>query len=213
MIIEFVGVSGVGKTTFVEKYCYESNNSHVIVVDKKIDSYKNWILRNTYRFIKCVPFIINNFNWIGRLKLILWSLDLRLKDKIVLLYHGIYLKRQILSCLDSNKNYIIDEGTIHYIWSVFMRLNQAINKDLLLRIGEEISFPDQVYYIDAQTDVILDRLIKRGRKTRILENSNLKDEIQQNRQRLNDIIQIICKNNILDKDFVIYIDNSLPFKG
>lgn len=188
MIIEFFGISGVGKSTIC-KEIYKNNN--VKWPRYKLYETNSWLVRNIKKFVSIVIFSLYNFMWILKINNILKKYEtINMKDKINLLFNGCSLKILQKKCENLEEKYIFDEGVFQYIWSVYLRANKDPVKDEIVSLLSLFDMPKKLFVVTADSDIILKRLKLRNRKTKILSSDNIIDRIEQMKKVLNDIILI-----------------------
>lgn len=197
MIIDFLGISGVGKTTIAKQKKEElvQNKNEVIWPWYNIYVEHNWLTRNIKKLYAVTCFSICNFRWVIKLiKILNIFADINLKEKIRVIFNGIYLKKNIIKCKNKEAIYLFDEGVCHYIWALYLRSNMPIDEKIITEIINHFYLPNTIVVVDAKNRTIKDRLVNRNVKTKILKSNDLLESIKTNKDNLNIIIEIIKKN-------------------
>lgn len=193
MIIEFFGISGVGKTTVAIKKKEEMLQNNQKVEWPWYDIYvkQKWLTRNIKKTFQTFTYIITHLKWYIKLRRILNTFEnIGIFQKFKLVVNGAFLKLNVEKC-KKNTIYLFDEGIFQYIWSIYLRNNTEINKETVKMILEHFYIPNEVIIIDANNNTIKDRLIKRNIRTEILNSKKIMARIIINKKRLYDIINII----------------------
>lgn len=201
MIIEFFGISGVGKSTLC-KGMYKKGNFKW--PRYRLYEKNNWLFRNIKKLLSNIIFLILNIKWFFTLNKCLKKMDIKsTKDKCVILFNGCSLKDLQNKCKKKEK-YLFDEGIFQYIWSIYLRTDKDVEKDDVLNLIRMFQMPDTLYVVNANIEVIYNRLISRGRTVKILESDNLTDNIKKMKYNQNRIIKI-CEGAINN---IVFIDNN-----
>lgn len=199
MIIEFFGISGVGKTTVAKEYL--KNSKDIEWPRYELYEKNNWLLRNLKKALYIVYFCIFNFKWVIKLNNLVKLLEINgFKDKFSVLFNGCFLKFQLLNC-KKEKKYIFDEGVFQYVWALYLRTLKEPSEKIIVGILDLYGIPDEVNIVVADTEIIKERLIKRGRKTKILEKKDLINEIEKMKNIQNEILKF--SNNLIQEKSVV----------
>lgn len=202
MIVEYFGISGVGKSTIVNNY-YKNNKSEKLKYPRQ-ELYENssWLKRNIIKFFIVFKYLFTNQKWCRNYNAILK--DIHLSEKYKLMFNGIYLKTQLDKCLNNDYIYLFDEGVFQLIWAIYLRTNKEPNKIYIERIISLFKIPNHINIVDASDEIILSRLNKRkmqtGRSTKIMESMDPKKRIEIMRKKLNKIIE--CSSEMLTNNNV-----------
>lgn len=192
MIIEFFGVSGVGKSTLCKKLYKVSKAEWP---NYMLYEHNNWFMRNVKKSLKILVYSFFNCNWVKRLIKQLKKYELSTKDELVLLFNGCYLSLVQKKCNKKKKTYLFDEGIFQYIWSIYLRSDKNFIKEDVKNIIKMFTLPEKVIFVSADANVIYNRLVNRNRKTKILNSHNVLNKISN--------MQILQKNllEIIKSDF------------
>lgn len=214
MIVEFLGISGVGKSTICSKYYKEKleENKKIEWSRNVIYNERSWIYRNLIKLFQVIFFGITNISFTIKLIKILNKTDIKGKKELLkLLFNGLHLKYLLSKCKEDNVEYIFDEGAFQYIWAIYLRCNtiyESITKDILLLFG----YPDKLIIVEAENETIAKRLKTRNVKTKILEADNLLIKIEKMKDILNNIIEYSIKEREDFANKLFYIDNNKEIK-
>lgn len=211
MITEFVGISGVGKSTLSRSYYTKKKECN-----EKIEWPRNvlyneysWFKRNFKKSVDVLLFSILNFRWVKSLfRVIIKAGVCSNKERIVLLFNGIHLKQMILKCNSYDIEYMFDEGVFQFIWSIYLRSDSTPTTYIIKEILSYFYIPDKLVFVDADSNIIEERLHKRGTNTKIMENDELVLKITQMKQVLRKIVDIAVDEHLLDADQIEYKDNN-----
>ena len=210
MRIEFLGISGVGKTTIANKIVSDMEDNAINTVWPWKMVYKeNWIIRNIKKGISVLFGGIRHIGWTGKLAKLLNSLNMNKRDAIKLFFNGVYLKESFSKCrADDNIRYIFDEGIIQYIYAIYLRKKTEPEEKIIIELAQLYGLPDYLYVIRATSKTIYSRLINRGRKTRILETDNLLEDIEKLQTIEQQIVSIILEKGLMDSEKISIYDNN-----
>ena len=204
MIIEFFGISGVGKSTICKEIYI---NNKVKWPRYKLYENNSWIVRNLKKFASIILFSTGNLNWIIKISKVLKKYEtIHIKDRINLLFNGCSLKILQKKCKNMEEKYIFDEGIFQYIWAIYLRANKKPSEEEIKTLLSLFSTPKKIYVVTANSDIILKRLKLRNRKTKLLESDNIMDKIEQMKEILNDIL-IITKSYLKETEIVFLNTN------
>lgn len=211
MIIEFLGVSGVGKTTLAEKYYNEliASKEEVEWFTYKLYKDNSWFKRNIMKASSIFFFLRKNKKWSREYKEFIDSNVSNINEQFKLWFNGCYLKANLQKALYKEKKYIFDEGTAQYLWAILLRNKKEVTIEDFKRFYSFFSYPDIIYVVSAKPEIIKSRLISRGEKTKILESDNLLENIDKMRLVQKKIlcffdkkeVKIICIDNNIKKNF------------
>lgn len=187
MITEFFGVSGVGKSTVARKY-YEENKN---IEWPRFNLYEknSWIVRNLKKSIDVTCYFLFHLNWSIKFFKVFENTGIKkLKDKFWGIFNGIHLKYLFTKCINDEKEYIFDEGVFQFIWAIYLRSNELPKKEIVEKLLSLFQMPNKLIIVDAEDEIIKNRLLKRGRKTKILDSADLLTSIAKNKEKLNLIV-------------------------
>lgn len=193
MIVEFLGVSGVGKTTIARKIYGELQEKGIEVEWPWNNLYtdKSWLVRNIFKAIPVVKLNFKQPMWCIKLYKFLRSQGLEKKNIVQMYFNGCYLKYS-LSCEKKSEVVLYDEGVLQYFWAVYLRNNMLPNKDKLQAVIDMFGSPDRLYVIQASAEKIYERIVGRGEADEILKNKNVIDKINHMLEVQDMIVGILC---------------------
>ena len=207
MIIECIGVSGAGKTTYINELYNQMVNDGTETFWPRYIMYekRSWLTRNIKKSYQVIKNIIHNTDWVRKLKneLDLYSKYLTKKDKINLLFNGIALKDMYSHCTKQNAVYVFDEGACQYIWSIALRTGKDIDEEYIVKMYSLFVKADQLFLITATPEIIINRLNNRKRKTRIETGDNLHKRILRMEKIADYIVNVICRNYTISSKKII----------
>lgn len=205
MIIEFFGISGVGKSTIAK--VYYGNGVNIEWPRYNLYEKNNWLLRNIKKCISVFYYSLTHLKWLIDFYRILSKVQIQsLKELNKILFNGVHLKYMLSKC-KKEKEYIFDEGVFQMIWAIYLRTNELPKKEIIEKILSLFIVPDKLIIVDAKDEIIKNRLIKRGRKTKILETSDLMKKINEMKEILKIIIKYSKEANQLCSCEIKYINN------
>lgn len=159
MIIEFVGYPSSGKSSIINHL----DSKYEVVTENG-----NWLLRNIYKFYKCISYSLLNLKkcW-NVISLIHRSRQKRKCDFFRLALNNIYLL-SFYNKKDENKNIIVDEGIVQHLWAIMIGSTNEFNIENYLSLfqGEIV-----VVYIKISSDKFVERFysrdVKNGKKYKV----------------------------------------------
>ena len=195
MIIEFLGVSGIGKTTIARKYKESLESEGKDVVWDTYDLYANqtWLQRNVKKALNVGLYTIRNPKWERKLKKYLEENVASKKDIIKPLFNGTYLKSVLDRANQDKKIHIFDEGSLHFLWAVKLRGKTGVTGNDILVIKDLFGLPNKLISISAKPEIIEDRLIHRHSYTRILDEKNMLQAIKRMQLVQKEIVNYTCE--------------------
>lgn len=194
MLIEFLGISGVGKTTIAKKYFEDQlKKGRMAWSSHTIYSNTGWCERNIKKGFHVVTFSVMHLNWLIQLFNYLRE-NLRGSDIFKMLFNCIYLRYNQLRTLEKYEVIIFDEGVIQYYWAIHLRNNKEISAEDFQDFGRLYNLPDCLYFVDADKNIIAERLLSRGEYTKILDSKNLTCRILEMQNVEKKIISILPKS-------------------
>ncbi len=208
MIIEFFGISGVGKSTICKEIC---KNKEIKWPRYYLYEKNTWLIRNIKKLFSILFFSIFNIKWLLELNNSINKFKIKkYKDKINLLFNGCSLKIFIEKCKNANEKYIFDEGLYQYMWAIYLRTNILVKKEDIETIFKLFSIPDKLFIITASNETISERLIARGRKTKIIESSDLINKIQKMKKIQDNILKL--SKDYLKNTEILFLDTTEGLK-
>ena len=193
MIVEFLGVSGVGKTTITREKYMELQDKGIEVSWPWNDLYteKTWIERNVLKLIPVIKYNFKDPVWCVKLYKYLRRQGMKKKNLVQMYFNGCYLK---FSLSNNNKCQIVlyDEGALQYFWAIYLRNNMLPNKESLQVIMDMFGTPDCLFVIQASAETIYERIVKRGESDEILKDRNVINKIEHMLKVQDMIVGILC---------------------
>lgn len=209
MIVEFLGISGVGKTFIATQYSLylESKGINYIWPWKNLYS-KGYVIRNLKKALGVSWELITTPKWCIRLFKYLRHQDIRGKrDLPVLFFNGIFLNHAYKKYAKTKDVVLFDEGIAQFLWAVHFRNRKGITEREIQEFLELFSLPYILYIVKASSEVILERMEKRNVRDEIRERGNAMDEIENGQKAVEMISQTfspkLCCN-------LVFIDNEGP---
>lgn len=195
MIIEFIGVSGVGKTTIAKKYMLDRQNQQESIHWITYDLYEkyNWGMRNLIKLKSVIAFLFFDSKWVISYYLFLVKMGMKKENLLVTLFNGIYLK-SIRRRVVSNEDYIFDEGIYHYLWAIILRCGKSVTSELILEIEDFFGKPDKLFVIFSEPSQIKKRLLKRGQYCKIMDSESLIEEIDKMQKEILKISDLVSRD-------------------
>lgn len=175
MIIEFLGVSGVGKTTVAKAYKRKLEKEGKEVIWDTCDLYarNGWLVRNIKKAFIVLAFSVSNPKWVLEYKRFLNKNISNIKDIPKPLFNAVFLKALLVKARKDGKIHIFDEGALQYLWAVKLRGNKTVSDFDIQMIRNLLGFPEQLISVTADSQVIKDRIVNRGEYVRIQESLDL----------------------------------------
>ena len=204
MIIEFLGVSGVGKTTIGKQLRrkLEEEGWEVVWDTYNLYAHHGWLSRNIRKGYAVVKYAITHKKWVQGYKVFLSKSIKKRSDIRSPLFNGIYLKTRLEKARTDNKIHIFDEGALQYLWAVKLRGVAAVSGSDIRDIERYLGLPDELIVVEASVETIASRIEKRGEYVRIMKDGNLKKMIIKMKGTQQKIVhELGCRVK------VIYIDN------
>lgn len=204
MIIEFLGVSGVGKTTVAKAYKRKLEKEGKEVIWDTYDLYaKNgWLVRNLKKAFRVMAFAFANPKWVKEYKRFLNKNISSGKDILKPLFNAIFLKALLVKARKDDKIHIFDEGALQYLWAVKLRNVhcKSIRKQDVSVAMTFFDVPDKLIIVDASVKTIVTRIKQRGEYVKIMDYGKLEDSVIRMDQIKNDIFSIV--KNIIEFEIV-----------
>ena len=212
MIVEFVGVSGVGKTTVAREFYGTELEKGKRIAWPRYQLYMKtgWLKRNFIKSASVLRVLSGNPDWAREAMRIFKRLQIATKDRFILLFNYLSYKDLFEKSDDPRCEYLFDEGVIQLIWAAYLRTRLPVSEECVGQIIKLFQAPDRLIVVDADTKVIAERLRARGTKTRILESRDLCGEIETMKGKLKAIIEFAVTSGAMDGGHVEAYDNSAP---
>lgn len=213
MIVELTGIPGAGKSTLLASLQKIENRTPFVFDIQRFILNNSWLPFNgkiayevilyfkvyTLRsaditLLKNVFFLMKNSgnSLFSKLNI------LRNTLKKILIFNAINNRKEI---------FFIDEGIAHIPFTLFVDINKTINTEDVKNIFLNTPVVDKLLIVDAPDNVLLDRVIDRGKKGHRRMNFDSKDDVKKFMQQSRDILELIK----LNYDAVIYenVDKSI----
>jgi len=179
MRIEFLGVSGSGKTFIAEKLYPELKNKYpdIIWPYKRLYQNHSHAIRNIIKLFYVTIYSILHFTWFLKLGAVISnSIHGTSSQRFILFFNGIYLKFE----MERNKNVttIFDEGVAQYIWALCLRNKRMLSIEEFRSIIQLFGCPEVVHVIYASPKTIAKRIKERGRRVYIQRTENIESDIK-----------------------------------
>lgn len=211
MLIEFAGVSGVGKTTIIETiYKHLMKDNDKIVVPQKIIVKPNGFIKRNIR--KSVYAVLDIFERPADLKtcikLLSYATDIRGYQRIKLLINFTsynYVRRKYSN---PSKIYLIDEGVYQLIWSYYLRTKYSPRIETIQLFFKLFDSPNYLILIDASSETIAARLNKRNSNEYIQRTNDLEKRIDEMRKKMIIIIEMSTKTHYMESEKILFFDNT-----
>ena len=199
MIIEFLGVSGVGKTTIAKgfKKLFEDEGKTVVWDTYDLYEKHGWFGRNIIKCIRVVLYSIKNIQWLKEYKAYLLDQMNSKRDIRNRLFNGIYLKSLLTKAENDSCIHIFDEGSLQYLWSIKLRGKKPISQRDIDIVGNLFGIPNQVIVVYADAHLIAERIKNRGEYVRIMNEGDLIESINKMLGVQNTIKDLINKKTMV----------------
>ena len=207
MIVEFLGISGSGKSFVATQYCQYLDDRGVNYIWPWKNIYTNgYIQRNLKKSFAVVKKIITSPKWCFKLFRYLQHQGIYGKrDLPVLFFNGIYLCHAFEKFGKYDGVALFDEGVAQYIWAIHFRNKKNVNEDEMEEIRSLFNLPHTLYVVTANSDTILKRMVERNVRDEIRERGNVTTELE-NGQRMLEMVSRTLSSKMGDN--VVFIDNN-----
>jgi len=167
MIIEFTGLPGSGKSTIFRLLQTKIKNKRCIFDIQKyfLGKFNNKIVFDFFLMFNFFKLTKEDLKFLKEIIYIIKSSDNTFFNKLNI-FRNCYKKIIIYKLLKNKKEiFFIDEGMFHIPLSLFVdSSSKKINKDQISKLFNFFLVSDIIFIIDAPDDLLLERVIKRGRK-------------------------------------------------
>lgn len=179
MIVEFLGVSGSGKTTVAKKLKSEWENAGIKVVWDTYELYANhgWLTRNLRKAGRIMAFSLSHPRWIVGIYSFIRHKIRKTDDFFIPLFNGIYLKSILDYAKTDSQIHIFDEGPLQWLWGIKLREKSEVKQEDVKKIYKMFDYRSRIYVIETDPSTIESRLLNRNKETRILEEENIRNAI------------------------------------
>lgn len=210
MLIEYFGISGVGKTTIAKMHFDKMKEQEKMVEWQGYDLYNNrsWFERNLRKSIFVSAYFVKHFTWSAKLMRIFQQVKICPRDICTLWFNGIFLKSSMEKRRHLPGYFLFDEGVLQYIWAVGLRMDEGLTEIVISEIIKLFGMADKIIVVQASTSSICSRLQKRGERVRIMECDNLANRIDEMKIEAEYIINTVIKAQYIDRKYISYFDNS-----
>lgn len=210
MIVEFIGVSGVGKSTVAETYYSKAldDGRRIEWPRHRLYMEMGWLKRNLVKSATVLRVLLGNIGWTRKAVRIFAELGIRGKDRLVLLFNYLSYKGLFDQCTDPGCEYLFDEGAFQLIWAAYLRTEVPPSTEVVGDIVDLFQAPACLTVVDAETDIIVKRLRGRGRRTKLLEAADLRSAVQTMKAKQTEIIECAVTSGMIDAKRIEYYDNS-----
>jgi len=193
VIIELTGIPGSGKSTILnELQIALGNEKYVFDIQKYILGFNgNTLIYDIYLFLNFYRLTLRDWRLLGKIFNIIYYSKNSFFHKINI-YRNSYKKLLIYNIINpKNEIFFVDEGVTHIPFTLFVDIENSIcetNKMELINCLQKI---DLLLIIDAPDDILLERVLKRGkeghRRIDFTSKKKVISFLHQSRQVLNSI--------------------------
>lgn len=201
MIVEFLGVSGVGKTTFAGKYKadLERVGTKVLWPAEGLYTKYGWFSRNFRKALVVVHFTAGHLHWVLAYRRFVLQETESSTETRKLLFNGIYLKSLLSNVKNDHQIYLFDEGVLQHYWALKLRSGKEVFSEQLTQLLSFFRWPDQVISVEADAKTIEGRIRVRGEYVRIMDNGDLIDTIMKMQHVQEDIIRCVQNKVVIHR--------------
>jgi thymidylate kinase len=220
MIIEFIGCTGVGKTTLISevqnrlaKTTPVTTSFELIATPLGLNHVSSRMFRNFIQEIVVLPIFIRRLH--RNKSIIAYAVRMleRHADLSIFTINNLRgIERKIgvyekIRGYNNNRVILVDEGTIHLAHKIFVFNNAGYTSDEIIQFAHLIPMPDLIVYIRAPVENLIQRTLERSDPPR---------EIRKNRQLTEEYIKravamfehIILAENIKKRLLVVENPNA-----
>ena len=207
MIVEFLGISGSGKSFMATQYCHYLGDNGVKYIWPWKSIYANgYIQRNLKKSFAVVKMMITSPNWCFNLfRYLLHQGIYGKRDLPVLFFNGIYLCHAFEKYGKYDGLALFDEGVAQYIWAIHFRNRKNIKEDEFEEIRSLYNFPQTLYVVTAKSETILRRMVERNVRDEIRERGDAMAELENGQRAVEMVSQALSRKM---GDNVVIIDNN-----
>lgn len=207
MIVEFLGISGSGKSFVATQYCHYLDDKGVNYIWPWKSIYTNgYIQRNLKKSIVVIKKIIASPRWCLKLLRFLMHQGINGKrDLPVLFFNGIYLCHSFEKYGSFAGVVLFDEGVAQYIWAIHFRNRRDVKDNELEEIRCLFNLPHTLYVVTADSDTILKRMVERNVRDEIRERGDAVTELENGQRMVKMLSHAFFRE--MGKN-VIFIDNN-----
>lgn len=227
MIIEFLGLPGVGKSTIYKKVVRNNNNFLIIVnyiIKNKTISFKTKLLfvllkympLRSGRKLKLCTILIKKKKIVSSdeelLSLVLYNI-FNSRKKSVYKYDNLYNFNifhnyyNLLTKINSSKPAVLDEGMLQKVFFFLDHENFEFRQIDITNFLKKIRLPSVVIYCHLEENLLIKRIITRHKTVDSHKNTNqLKQTVREQERALSFVVSWLKSNNIK----IIELDMSNP---
>ncbi len=220
MIVEFIGVTGSGKTTLINQVRHKLSSSWEVTTSSDLvtglvglQGIKNVTAKNLLQETISFPYFLGSFPNHSQLisqTIRLFSRNTSLSVTTINNLRSIERKLgglEIAQRQDQNKVILVDEGpflTAH----MFAFNDTPITKEEIKEYRRLLPLPDLIIYIKATTEVLLERSLNRSRPPREMKARNQSENEEYIKRAESLFDQMVDSSNIQSR--MLIVDNSSP---
>lgn len=204
MIIEFLGVSGVGKTTVAKKYkeMLECEGKEVVWDTFELYEKCGWITRNIHKAAIVAIYATCHRKWVREYYAHLIDNIPNKHERIKPLFNAVFLKALLHKAKGDNKMHIFDEGSLQYLWAIKLRGNSSVTRYDVDMSEYFFGLPDRLISVNADAEKIAMRIEQRGEYVKIIDYGDLKNTIKRMQKQ-----QQIIVSEIQNRIEIVEYDN------
>lgn len=166
IIVEFVGLPGVGKTTLSQSVVAELKSQGIDASEPthKIENRSGFYRVASKARFAATALLLDPRSGFNMIQAILSTDQESVSDYVRVLFNLLYINGIMVSSKPNAKPCLLDQGLYQGLWSVGYRSSHEWN-DLLEQFGEEPPqvIPDLVVFVEAEEATIADRLRERSK--------------------------------------------------
>lgn len=193
MRIEFLGVSGVGKTTIARKYKanLEKEGKSVLWPTEDLYTKHGWFSRNAWKALAVIAFTAGHWKWVCGYAHFVYAEIGSVREAGKPIFNGIFLKLMLERAKEDGQVYLFDEGVLQLYWALKLRSGKQVSSAQLEEMASRFALSDQVVNVEADAETIAKRIKTRGEYVRILEVGDLLDAISKMQCVQKEIIRLV----------------------
>jgi len=193
MIIEFTGIPGSGKSTILKRLEGDlSNEKYVFNIKRYIIGFDApTVVYDLYLLFFCFRLSKHDIEFLSEIVNIVLKSKNSFFHKVNIIRNS--YKKIVINKILQNKDkvFFIDEGISHIPFTLFVDVNKEIDTYEIERFINSVEYNNELFIIDAEDQVLTDRVIKRGkeghRRIDFTQEQLVKKFMQQSRIVLNEI--------------------------